>query len=74
MDNNTKFEVAYGIIDEMIAFAGRCDLSSNDLDVKQLIEQKKQILNYNEKVIDDVILEYGKIIGQITGEKNEQDV
>lgn len=69
MNDNIKFEIAKETISTMIALVTNEGYSPDSDIMRKLLEEKQQINEYNQDVIDMVIEEYAPIIknGGING-------
>ena len=56
---NTKLEIAVEIIAAQIARYSNKGYTVNDKRMKELLEERNQMYNGNEQIIDKIITEYG---------------
>lgn len=56
---NTKLEIAVEIIAAQIARYSNKGYTVNDKRIKELLEERNQMYNGNDQIIDKIITEYG---------------
>ena len=59
MNDNTKFELAREIMNAMLGYACKEGFDINDKLTKTLIEEEKEMNNFNFKVINKILKVYG---------------
>lgn len=71
MSDNIKLEVAVEIMASKIAQMTRQGYTLNDKEMQDILEEKRQMYNFNMEVIDKIINVYGKELKNKCGKKGE---
>ena len=62
MNDNTKIELSREIMNAMIGRACRNGFDKNNKIIKTLLEEEKEMNNFNFEVIDKIINVYGPMV------------
>ena len=68
MSKNTKLEVALEILSSKIAGMSKNGLTTNSKEMQQLLQERQEMYNGNEQIIDKIIKEYGPEVKKIYNE------